>query len=388
MTQESNSSFPKGIYIHFPFCLKKCSYCDFYSIPGVSASIRDQYTQALLHEIDRQAAVTCSSNPIQSIYFGGGTPSLLSSGQIARVLERVNARFQVDAGAEITLEANPATLDRDKLVGMLEAGINRISLGVQSFNDNELQMLGRVHNSSDVFKTIDIIKSLPLKNYNIDLIYGLPGQSIEGWLGNLQQLMSCHPRHISMYLLQLDPVTPMGQEVDSKRMLLPDDDSVADMYYAGIDYLTGKGYRQYEISNLSLPGAECRHNIFYWQAESYLGLGAGAVSYGKGRRWRNLPDINAYLNCCQSQETCPIEELEHMDEQGIISDAVILGLRMTDGIDLERFSQRFGIDLASYYKEVIKLCRAQGLLEMEQGRLFLTKTGYFLSNQVLCRFMA
>jgi len=383
----SDSDAPKCLYIHIPFCLKKCHYCDFYSIPGASADILEQYTHAMLNEIDRQAAAF-PANQIQSIYFGGGTPSLLSISQIAAILERVHLMFNVDSRAEISLEANPATLDRFKLQGMLEAGVNRLSLGVQSFDDSELRMLGRIHNSRQALETLKLITGLPVKNYNVDLIYGLPGQSIDGWLNSLKQAVSFGPQHISMYLLQLDPGTSMGQDVKKNRLVLLEEDNEADMYYAGIDYLTDQGYRQYEISNLSLPGAECRHNMFYWQAESYLGLGAGAVSFANGRRWRSQADIVTYLRGDKLNESYPIEELEQMDEPGLIADAVILGLRMTDGIDLADFYRRFGIDLAGQYADIISQCQAQGLLDLEHGRLFLTRAGYFLSNQVLCRFMA
>ncbi|NLW90499.1 MAG: radical SAM family heme chaperone HemW [Syntrophomonadaceae bacterium] len=381
------SLLPQCIYIHIPFCLKKCGYCDFYSLAGASADVLERYTQALLTEIDQQAT-KMPDTIIRSIYFGGGTPSLLAGQQIESILARVRSRFRVDPGAEITLEANPATLDREKLSSIMGSGVNRLSLGVQSFSDDELRMLGRVHSSNDVFRTIELVQSLGLKNYNMDLIYGLPGQSIRGWLYNLEQAVSCRPAHISMYLLQLDPCTPMGRETAAGRLILPDDELEAQMYYSGIDYLNGKGYQQYEISNLSLSGAECRHNIFYWQSAPYLGLGAGAVSFGGGRRWRNQADVKAYLENLSVNRAVPVEELESMDDNGLVSDALILGLRMTEGIDLEYFAVRFGVDLTRQYESVIELCRARGLLEVEHGRLFLTRAGYFLSNEVLCRFMA
>lgn len=380
------STVPQCLYIHIPFCLKKCDYCDFYSISGSSPEMLERYSAALLSEIDRQAA-SFPAHHIRSIYFGGGTPSLLSVSQITAILERILLRFSVDSRAEISLEANPATIDQNKLAGMVKAGVNRLSLGVQSFDDGELRMLGRVHSSRQARETLRLIADLPLKNYNVDLIYGLPGQSINGWLNNLRQAVAFGPQHISMYLLQLEPDTPMGQAVEDNRLLLLGEDSEAEMYYAGIDYLSAQGYRQYEISNLSRPGAECRHNMFYWQAESYLGLGAGAVSFAQGRRWRNQPDMQAYLAAHQSKQDGLTEELERMDQPGLIADAVILGLRMTEGIDLAAFAGRFGLDLADRYDETIRRCQAEGLLEMKHGRLFLTRAGYFLSNQVMRRFL-
>lgn len=387
MSSGSASLLPQSIYIHIPFCLKKCGYCDFYSLPGASADTLEKYTRSLLTEIDQQAAVN-SAAPIKTIYFGGGTPSLLAGKQIESILARICSDFEVDPGAEISLEANPATLDREKLKTIIEAGVNRLSLGVQSFSDDELRMLGRIHNSHDVFRTVDTVESLGIKNYNIDLIYGLPGQSIKGWLFNLEQAVSCRPSHISMYLLQLDACTPLGRDTAAGRVVLPDDESEALMYYTGIDYLNSQGYRQYEISNLCIPGAECRHNISYWQSAPYLGLGVGAVSFGGSRRWRNQPDLELYLEKLADNQVVPAEELECMDEAGLMIDAVILQLRMTEGIELANFEARFRVDLTRLYEQVISLCRQRGLLEVEHGRLFLTRAGYFLSNEVLCRFMA
>lgn len=386
MSSGSASLLPQSIYIHIPFCLKKCGYCDFYSLPGASADTLEKYTRSLLAEIDQQAALI-SAAPIKSIYFGGGTPSLLAGKQIESILTRIRSSFEVDSGAEISLEANPATLDREKLKTIMEAGVNRLSLGVQSFSDDELRMLGRIHNSQDVFRTIETVENLGLENFNIDLIYGLPGQSINGWLFNLEQAVSCRPSHISMYLLQLDACTPLGREAAGGRLVLPDDESQAQMYYNGIDYLSSQGYRQYEISNLCIPGAECRHNISYWQSAPYLGFGTGAVSFVENRRWRNQPDFEMYLEKLADNQPVPAEELECMDEAGLIIDAIILQLRMTEGIELADFEARFGVDLNRLYEQVISLCRQRGLLEVEHGRLFLTRAGYFLSNEVLCRFM-
>lgn len=341
----------------------------------------------MLREIDGRARLFPDSR-IHSIYFGGGTPSLLDSGQIARILCHVRSSFHVDGDAEITLEANPATMDRSKLEGMVESGINRVSLGVQSFDDAELGMLGRVHSRREVFDSLELFSRAGVKNYNIDLIYGLPGQSSKRWLDSLEQAVSCRPRHISMYLLQLDPDTPLGRQAARNQIILLDEEREAEMYYTGIDYLNAKGYRQYEISNLSVPGSECRHNLFYWQAESYLGLGPGAVSFTGSRRYRNQPDVGAYLQSMQTDPIPPSEELERMDEPGLVTDAVILGLRLIRGIDLAAFERRFGVDILRQYSQPIRWGQECGLLKISQGHLYLTRAGYFLSNEVLCRFMA
>lgn len=347
----------------------------------------ERYTRALVQEIENRA-IHFPSASIGSIYFGGGTPSLLSSSQIDRILSSLHSAFLVSKGAEITLEANPATIGPAKLEGMMEAGINRLSLGVQSFNDDELRLLGRVHSRLEVVDTLKLLQGIGWKNYNIDLIYGLPGQSIERWIKNLEQAVEYSPRHLSIYLLQLDPSTIMGRAVEEKRLCLLDEDREAEMYYAGIDYLCSQGYRQYEISNFSVPGGECRHNLYYWQAEEYIGIGAGAVSFTGGRRYRNRPDVNLYLNCWERGQDYPAEELEVMTGRERMVDALILGLRLVQGIDLALFAKRFGVDLILEYHDDITACQDMGLLEVKQGRLILTRSGYFLSNEVLCRFMA
>ena len=386
MPQHEYSASPQGIYIHIPFCLKKCAYCDFFSLPLLADEELESYTCALLREMDLVAR-SFSQTQINTIYFGGGTPSLLDATQIERLLQSLRQRFQVADASEITLEANPATLTAGKLEGLLRAGINRLSLGVQSFNDDELRLLGRVHNSRAVLETLELLQRYGLSNYNIDLIYGLPGQSIAKWRKNLEQAADISPPHISLYLLQLDPTTNMGRAVAANQIRLLDEEKEADMYYQGIDFLQAQGYEHYEISNFCRPGRECRHNLLYWQAHEYIGLGAGAVSYAAGRRYRNSPNIEGYqseLECGRSQ---PVEELERMVGRELVADAIILGLRLSQGIELGEFECRFGVDLLGEYATQISTCEEQGLLELKNGRLSLARAGYFLSNQALCQFM-
>lgn len=373
-----------GMYIHIPFCIKKCNYCDFYSLPLAEPTL-DKYIQALSNEI----RVRGQEMPVQieSIYLGGGTPSLLNGQQLKSIMQTVNNEFTLLPAAEVSLEANPATLDKTKLIEMQEVGINRISIGVQSFFDDELALLGRVHNSGAVMETVELLHNQGWKNFNLDLIYGLPGQCSDRWLENLKRAVDCEPAHLSVYLLQLEEQTPMGRDVSRGILKMLDQDEEWYMYQQAMEYLEGRGFQHYEISNFCQPGCECRHNLIYWQALEYLGLGAGAVSFSNGSRYINEPQFKLYTDNLLAGKQWPVKELEHMSERELMIDALILGLRLCAGINLKQFEQRFGVDLSSEYKEIIAYYKDGGLLNIENGHLKFTKTGYFLSNQVLCQFI-
>ncbi len=382
-----NNLVTMGMYIHIPFCIKKCNYCDFFSLPFKDQSYLDKYTQALLNEIKVRGQHMLSVQ-LESIYLGGGTPSLLNGQQLKSILETIAKEFALLPGAEVTLEANPATLDKVKLAQMEEAGINRISLGVQSFCDDELALLGRVHNADTVMETIELFHARGWKNFNLDLIYGLPGQSLDKWMQSLKQAVDCGPAHLSLYLLQLEEQTPMGKDVAGGRLKMLDEDDEWYMFDQAMEYLEGKEFEHYEISNFCRSGYECRHNLRYWQAEEYLGLGAGAVSFVNGSRCINDPQLQQYVDALSTGKQWPVKELEDMSERELLIDAIILGLRLCAGIDLNQFKQRFGVDITSDYKEIIAYYRDRGLLNIANGHLKFTKAGYFLSNQVLCQFMA
>ncbi len=376
-----------GAYIHIPFCIKKCSYCDFFSLPCPDESYLDKYTQALLNEIKIRGQ-QMPLVQLESIYLGGGTPSLLNGQQLKSILQTVTNEFTLLPEAEVSLEANPATLDKIKLAQMEEAGINRISLGVQSFFNDELALLGRVHNAKAVMETIELFHARGWKNFNLDLIYGLPGQSLDKWMQSLKQAVDCGPSHLSMYLLQLEEETPMGKDVAAGHLQMLNEDAEWYMFDQAMEYLEGKGFEHYEISNFCRPGYECRHNLRYWEAEEYLGLGAGAVSFINSSRFINEPYLKQYVDTLLTGEQWPVQELEDMSERELMIDALILGLRLCAGIDLDQFKERFGVDITSEYKKIIAYYRGRGLLNIANGHLKFTKAGYFLSNQVLCQFIA
>ncbi len=375
-----------GLYIHFPFCLQRCSYCDFYSIPLTSESLVDQYVQNLAKEIQLQA-LQYNNREITSVFWGGGTPSLLSGNQFTRLMNTIRDNFNLPSDAEITLEANPATIDENKLQGFKAAGLNRISIGCQSFIASELEVLGRIHKAEDIYITVDLINKVGIKNYNLDLIYGIPNQTIEMWLFNLEKAVILNPAHISLYLLQLEPQTPLGKRVIKEEVIMSADEVEEAMYYEAINFLHHHGYGQYEISNFCRRGYECKHNLIYWQAQEYLGLGAGAVSFIANRRCINTPSIADYNNYLERGLKPTSEVLEIMNEKQLIEDAIILGLRLTAGIDIMQFNTTYRTDLLNNYKIPIQAGMVKKLLKSEDGCLKLTKRGYFLSNQVLCHFI-
>lgn len=375
-----------ALYIHFPFCLHRCSYCDFYSITATSEHLMEKYVQNLVKEIQLQK-LDYKNREITSVFWGGGTPSLLSGNQFTLLMNIIKENFNLPSKVEITLEANPATLDENKLIAYKAAGLNRISIGCQSFMNSELEILGRIHQVEDIYKTVDLIKKTRINNYNLDLIYGIPQQSIEKWLFNLEKAVSLEPAHISLYLLQLEATTPLGKRVMNDEVKMLSDETEEAMYCEAINYLGQQGYEQYEISNFARKTYECKHNLTYWQAQEYLGLGAGAVSFIDNKRCINTPAIADYNNYLERELRPPTEVLEVMNTQQLIEDAIILGLRLTAGIHIKEFNTIYRTDLLTNYASPIKESRAKKLLKIENGCLKLTKRGYFLSNQVLCHFI-
>ncbi len=378
----------RGLYIHIPFCIKKCSYCDFYSMPAGSSGMLKRYVKAVQKELEIKAA-SLADKRMKTVYAGGGTPSILAGEELKSIIDAVREYLDLDDNAEISLEANPATLDAGKLKAIRKAGFNRISLGVQSFQDDDLHILGRSHNARDAVNTIKVIQDSGISNYNLDLIYGIPGQTISKWEETLGIALELEPAHLSVYLLQLDENTPLAVDIGKGRFQLTGEDSEAQMYDMGIDMIEQGGFEQYEISNFARPGYECQHNLIYWKAREYMGIGAGAVSFTDKRRYINKKDLNHYLWALDKGRASEVEELENMmDQQELVADAIILGLRMCDGINLEQFDFRYGIKILDYYKDIIEKYIDRGLLNISKGQLRFTRRAYFISNEVLCHFTA
>lgn len=381
----TNSSDPMGIYIHIPFCLHKCEYCDFYSLPLVDPDVLERYTCSVIIELQRRASLIKS--PVASIYLGGGTPSLLLSPQVERILDTIFANYQLCSDPEISMEVNPATVNLQDLQGLKTAGINRLSVGVQSFADDELKTLGRMHGRDAAEATLRDVVKAGFTNFNIDLIYGLPGHNLSSWHQTLSAAMKFDPQHISAYLLQLDDSTPMAQKVRSGIINLLDDELESKLYYTTLDFMIQQGYHHYEISNFARSGYECRHNLLYWQAREYLGIGSGAVSFINNQRCLNQANVHNYIEAMLTDDLAPVEILETMTPRQRLEDAIILGLRLTDGINQADFQHRFGANIMENYRNIINNCQAQGLLEINNESIYLAKSAYFLSNQVFRQFI-
>ncbi|MEA4824167.1 MAG: radical SAM family heme chaperone HemW [Clostridiaceae bacterium] len=354
-----------GIYIHVPFCVRKCGYCDFYSLPRRGSADFDAYTDALIAEIEAETPGISTD----TVYFGGGTPSLLGAPRLSRILDAVRDTFDVSPDAEITLEANPLDVSRpDELT---DAGFNRLSLGVQSANDAELSLLGRRHTFADARETVKIARAAGVTNLSLDLMYGLPNQTTERWEASVHALLELAPEHISCYALKLSEGVPLYRMHDA----LPDDDTQLAMYLSLIGMLADAGYRQYEISNFSLPGRESRHNSKYWLGEPYYGFGPGAHSFFGGDRYACPADLAGYLRGKVPRQL--IEEKPDAREEYII-----LRLRMTEGIRASDYETCFGEAFAPY-AVVLDRYLPYGLTARDGDRRYLTPRGMFVSNAIL-----
>lgn len=381
-----NNAESMGIYIHIPFCLHKCNYCDFYSLAVNDPELLERYTRSVINELQLRKNEICSS--FTTIYLGGGTPSLLKPAQIERILAAVFENYRPQDATEISMEVNPATVNLQDLKDLRAAGVDRISIGVQSFSDIELKILGRIHSGRDAAAVLKDVTKAGFDNFNLDLIYGVPGQTMSAWGENLKMAVDFNPQHISAYLLQLDPATPLARNIEAGFLKYLDDEEEARLYYFILDYLQEYGYQHYEISNFSRPDRECRHNLLYWQSRPYLGIGSGAVSFNGRQRILNQPLVYSYIENLVDHRPPPTKILEDMSADQRLSDAIIMGLRLCKGISRNDFLDRFGIDILKEYQDIIRSCQTRGLLELKDERLSLTPNAYFLSNLVLSEFIS
>ncbi|HEV8588419.1 MAG TPA: radical SAM family heme chaperone HemW [Pyrinomonadaceae bacterium] len=375
-----------GIYIHIPFCRSRCSYCDF-ATGMFESNAADRYVQALKKEIARWSEIPTPAE-VDTVFFGGGTPSLLSAAQIESVLKTINDRFGVADTAEVTLEINPGDggtsgeSRREKLLEWRWLGINRASFGAQTFDDRELKMLGRTHDSGDIDRTFGQLRDAGFENINFDLIAGLPGQTLDGWKRNLRRALQLHPEHLSLYLLDVHEGTPLHDQIERGMRPKPNDDLAAEMYALMIEEVCGAGYQHYEISNFCLPGFEARHNTKYWTGAPYYGFGCSAHSYdGARRRWANERDASKYVELIGGGES-PINERTELSEADVRSEAIFLGLRLMRGIDLRSYRARFGKDLREQYNGDLDRLAEAGLIKINEASLQLTTRGALLSNEV------
>lgn len=392
---------PLGLYVHIPFCEKKCAYCDFLSMPA-SEDTKEHYVTILCKEIEKEAV--CYPNYRgKTVFFGGGTPTTLQPEQLERILCKLDKCFSLhlsekaleqDAEAlEITLECNPGTVDEKRLQTLRKIGFNRLSIGLQSAQDEELQRLGRVHTWEDFLRTYSFARKAGFSNINVDLMSALPGQSVESYVNTIEQVSALKPEHISAYSLSIEEGTPFYErygEADKKRQkgeedrahLLPTEKEERQMYELTEKLLEKSGYHRYEISNYALPGYECRHNLAYWKRENYLGLGLGAASLMENRRFTKCRNLQEYIgqNPAYAEESC-LSVSEQMEE------FMFLGLRLTEGISCEAFQTYFRVSIESVYGAVLEKLKKQRLLVRSGDRITLTKRGIDVSNMALAEFL-
>lgn len=372
---------PFGLYFHVPFCPYRCHYCDFLSFTNQEAAI-PAYVRALAGDL-LSYSERCAGKEISSIFFGGGTPSLLSAEQVDEILASVRRNYALSPRAEITLESNPGSVTRGKLSGYLAAGVNRLSVGVQAIQDKHLARMGRIHTASDAEAALSAAREAGFVNVNVDLIFALPDQTMDEWADTLHAALAWKPEHLSIYGLQVEEGTPFSADQKAGRLPVPDEELQARMYEAALDETAAGGYSQYEISNFSMPGKECVHNLIYWKNVEYLGIGAGAVSYMDGERFWMTRNFGKYLS---GEER--VVGSERLSMEGAMGETMMLGLRLREGVSPEAFRRRFGKDLRGEYARAISRFENLGLLEWKNGNLAITREGLLVSNEIVSEFLS
>ncbi len=367
-----------AVYVHFPFCLSICPYCDFDRQASGFSRI-DAYLSEVQRELQQYGG-----EAVHSIFFGGGTPSLMEPTQLAIVLDAVAERFEVLPEAEVTVECNPGDADFQKLQAFHEAGATRLSFGVQSLDESLLRLLGRRHSADEARQAAEWARRAGF-DFNLDFMFGLPGQSLAHWRHTLERAVELQPRHLSCYLLTLDDKVPMGRDVAAGRLVLPDDDELAEMYAATREQLVAAGYEQYEVSNWARPGHESRHNLTYWRDGEWIGVGAGAASSYRGRRWKNSPVLERYIASVSASGCAARVEDEAPDLGARMLDFMTLGLRLREGISLAAFDERFGIDLLTLLGSSGSELIAVGVLERRADRLRVAADQQLILNEILVR---
>ena len=364
-----------GLYIHIPFCVKKCKYCDF-----VSFDNRSEYTagyiDAVINEMKEYAGERADT-----VFIGGGTPTVLADANLEKLLDAVNKFFKLSGNCEFTVEANPGTVTEHKLSILKNGGANRLSIGVQSFSNDELKKIGRIHDAAAAQRTIDMARECGFDNISIDLMSSLPGQTMQSFSETLNCAISKNPEHISCYSLILEENTPLYDEYAFGSAELPDEDSEREMYDYACDFLSKNGYNQYEISNFAKPGKESLHNIKYWKCMEYIGIGLAAHSYYKGKRFFNTSDLKQYLS---GEFHSP--EVSYLTVGDKIEEFMIMGLRMNEGVKKSEFKSRFGYDMYELFKDVIERFTSAGFLCDNGESISLTHKGIAVSNSILCEF--
>lgn len=368
-----------GLYIHIPFCRQKCLYCDFPSFSGKDELMKE-YSLALSMEIEKNSSLL-----YKSIFIGGGTPTYLSLNSWEIIKSSVDKLKKTD-DIEFTVEANPGTLNKDILLLFKNMGVNRLSIGLQSCDDIILRRIGRIHNFSDFVTAYEMARKMEFKNINVDLMFGLPDQTMEQWKNTLSNIVKIAPEHISCYSLIVEDGTPFYNMQRLGKLNLPSEELEREMYHYAVKFLRENGYNQYEISNFAKENMECRHNIIYWEAREYMGCGSGAHSFYNGERFSNKVKIEDYINSMRENNNA-MEEIHKNSVKDNMEEFMFMGLRMTEGISIEEFQKRFNIDIFEIYGHIINKFINNSLLMMKNGRIYLSPQGIEVSNSVMCEFI-
>jgi oxygen-independent coproporphyrinogen-3 oxidase len=371
-----------ALYVHIPFCQSRCRYCDFNTYAGLEG-LYEVYAEALLREITLAGPAR-----ISTIYLGGGTPTVLPLSHLVPILDRIQTAFTVDPDAEVTIEANPGTVDARVLTALRQRGVNRLSLGMQSCLDEELRLLGRTHTAEEGAEAFAAARHAGFRNVGLDLIYGLPGQTRAAWRQSIERAIVLEPEHLSLYSLSLEAGTPLARDVERGHLPAPEPDLAAEMYEAATALVAAAGYLHYEISNWAKSvQTRCRHNLTYWRNEPYLGLGAGAHSWQRGCRWVNASHPAEYAQQIRTRGTALADE-EWIPTDLEMDETMLMGLRLVDeGVSWDRFQRRFGLDARQRYQHQISDLVDLGLLEVDDCRGRLSTRGHLLGNQVFARFL-
>lgn len=373
-----------GLYIHIPFCVKKCEYCDFLSW-NAEEEERQQYVAALLSEIESYREFA-KGYRVSTIFIGGGTPSVLLPKQMEDILQKIYEIFELERRAEITIEVNPGTVDEEKLQCYKENGVNRLSMGLQSVKDEKLRLLGRIHTYQEFVESYELARKAGFDNISIDLISSVPGQTLQEWKEELETAAAQNPEHISVYQLIIEEGTPFYEKYAEHPELLPDEETSREIYLWTGKFLKEAGYEQYEISNYAKPGKESRHNLKYWERGDYLGLGLGAASMVRNIRMSNTKDMRTYLERCDKPKNMR-EDVQFLEEPRQMEEFMFLGLRKTRGVSKKEFKRIFGREMDMVYEKALHKCLENGMLLEHKDRIFLSEEGTLLSNMVLSEFL-
>lgn len=369
-----------SLYVHIPFCKQKCFYCDFPSYGGIE-ELMDSYVDALIKEIEEKAI----NYKINTIFIGGGTPSYLNIKNIEKLLDAIN-KLDLKENLEFTMECNPGVLEKEKLKAMKDRRVNRISMGLQSANDGLLSDLGRIHTYEEFLNNFNEARKIGFDNINIDLMFGLPNQTVELWIDTLDKVAKLNPEHISAYSLIVEEGTKFYSLYQKDKLELPSEEDEREMYVTTKDVLKKYGYYQYEISNYSKVGYECNHNKVYWNLSEYLGVGSSASSYINGERYKNINNIKEYIDRIESQRAVS-EEIHLNSVEDSMEEFMFMGLRLIEGISVIKFKEKFSRDIDSIYKDIIEKNIIKGLLERKDDFIKLTEKGIELSNVVMSDFI-